>query len=96
MVTCSCGFVQFDTVADFNANVEEYHGSLHFEHSIIEKPKRFPAVYQFQSAPTPHCCGNWILCEDSTPMMEAVDKKIKYLLKIWESIADPIDSKQNL
>ena len=96
MITRACGFVQFDTEDDFNDNVANLCGTLRFEHAIIERPNHFPAVYQYHDAWDAHFCGHWALCEDSQPMLVAVGNRVKELLKTWEKIAEPIDSKQNL
>lgn len=96
MITRACGFVQFDTEEDFNNNVTEECGLLRFDYSAIEHPNHFPAVYEYHEPWDAHFCGRWALCEDSTPMLNAVGNRVKELLKTWEKIAEPIDSKQNL
>ena len=96
MITRACGFVQFDTEEDFNNNVAEVCGLLRFSNCIIKRPNSFPAVYEYNEPWDAHFCGHWTLCEDSTPMLNAVDNRIKELLKTWKKITEPIDSKQNL
>lgn len=96
MITRACGFVQFDTEEDFNNNVTEEYGILRFAYAAIKRPNRFPAVYQYHEPWDAHFCGHFELCEDSEPMLTAVDNRVKELLEVWKKIADPIDSKQNL
>lgn len=97
MAIRACGFVQFDSEEDFNNNVSNSDGTLRFEYdAILEHPNRFPAVYQYHKSWDAHFCGHWELCEDSEAMMIAVDSLIKEMLELWEKIAEPIDSKQNL
>lgn len=96
MITRACGFMQFDTEEDFNTNVADWDGLLRFAGDNIERPNRFPAVYEYHEPWDAHFCGRWVLCEDSKPMLLAVGNRVKELLKMWEKIAEPIDSKQNL
>lgn len=96
MVTRACGFVQFDTEEDFNNNVTEEYGLSRFEYCTIERPNRFPAVYEYHEPWDAHFCGRWVLCKDSTPMLKALTKRLEDLQKLREKIAKAIDSKQNL
>lgn len=97
MIIRACGFIQFDTERDFDKQVLKYaDGVLRFECDIIERPNRFPAVYKYQEPWDAHFCGNWELCEDSEPMLKAIEEEATELLKTWKKVAEPIDSKQNL
>ena len=96
MITHACGFVQFDTEEDFNTQVSNLDGVLYYVGDHIKRPNSFPAVYEYHKPWDSHFCGHWALCEDSTPMLNAIGNHVKELLKTWEKIAEPIDSKQNL
>ena len=95
MITRACGFVQFDTEEDFSSHVFDWGGLLRFEGDSINRPNRFPAVYKYHEPWDAHFCGNWVLCEDSTEMLTAMADRVKDLLKMWEKVAEPIDSKQH-
>ena len=96
MITRACGFMQFDTEDDFNTNVADWDGVLRFAGDNIERPNSFPAVYEYHMPWDAHFCGRWVLCEDSTPMLEALANRLESLQKLKEKIANSIDSKQNL
>lgn len=96
MITQACGFVQFDTEEDFNAQVSNLDGALYYVGDHIKHPNSFPAVYEYHKPWDSHFCGHWELCEDSEPMLVAITNRIKELIEIWGKIAEPIDSKQNL
>lgn len=96
MITRACGFVQFDTEEDFSNHVSDWDGLLRFEGDSIKHPNRFPAVYKYHEPWDAHFCGSYVLCEDSTEMLTAIANRVKDLLKMWEKIAEPVDSKQNL
>lgn len=96
MIIRACGFVQFDTEKDFNTHVLSSYGKLRFECEDIERPKRFPAVYKYHEPWDKLFHGYWELCEDSEPMLKAIEEEVTELLKVWIKVAEPIDSKQNL
>ena len=96
MITHACGFVQFDTEEDFNAQVSNLDGALYYVGDHIKHPNSFPAVYEYHTPWDSHFCGHWELCEDSTPMLKALAKRLEDLQKLREKIAKAIDSKQNL
>lgn len=96
MITRACGFVQFDIEEDFSSHVSDWGGLLRFEGDSIKRPNHFPAVYKYHEPWDAHFCGNWVLCEDSTEMLEALANRLENLQKLREKIAKTVDSKQGL